>query len=88
MVRAGLALERLPGLPFSDNTKGMAKSNSDNTKSRGRPVTTGTGTLIGVRLLDEPLGRVDAWAAKQRDKPSRPEAIRRLVALGLRVKKL
>jgi hypothetical protein len=30
---------------------------------------------------------VDAWAAEQDDEPGRSEAIRRLVELGLRVKK-
>ena len=56
-------------------------------KSRGRPVTTGKGTLIGVRLLDDPLSTLDAWIAKQRDPDlTRPEAIRRLVELGLKVK--
>jgi hypothetical protein len=53
-------------------------------KRRGRPVTTGKGTLIGVRLLDEPLATLDAWIAKQKDADlTRPEAIRRLVELGL-----
>lgn len=64
----------------------MAKSISVITKKRGRPVTTGKGTLIGVRLLDEPLTALDHWIARQQDKPSRPEAIRRLVELGLAVK--
>jgi hypothetical protein len=56
-------------------------------RRRGRPVTTGKGTLIGVRLLDEPLGALDVWIAKQKEPDlSRPEAIRRLVELGLEVK--
>jgi hypothetical protein len=61
-------------------------SNSDNTKSRGRPKTTGKGELIGVRLLGEILQPLDKWIGEQPDpKPSRPEAIRRLVkkALGI-----
>jgi hypothetical protein len=52
-------------------------------RRRGRPATTGTGTLIGVRLLEEPLAAVDKWAVQQADGASRPEAIRRLVELGL-----
>jgi hypothetical protein len=66
----------------------MGKSNSVITKKRrGRPVTTGKGTLVGVRLLDDPLATLDAWISKQQDqKPTRPEAIRRLVELGLRSK--
>jgi hypothetical protein len=56
-------------------------------KRRGRPVTTGKGTLIGVRLLDEPLASLDAWIGKQKEPElTRPEAIRRLVELGLTVK--
>jgi hypothetical protein len=56
-------------------------------KRRGRPVTTGLGTLIGVRLLDKPLAAIDAWILKQGEDISRPEAIRRLVELGLKAKK-
>jgi hypothetical protein len=43
----------------------------------------GTGTLIGLRLQPGSLARVDRWAASQKDDPSRPKAIRRLVELGL-----
>jgi hypothetical protein len=66
----------------------MSKSISVITKKRrGRPVTTGKGTLIGVRLLDDPLSSLDAWIAKQKEPDlSRPEAIRRLVELGLKAK--
>jgi hypothetical protein len=66
----------------------MAKSIDVITKKRrGRPVTTGKGTLIGVRLLDDPLSNLDTWIAKQKESDlSRPEAIRRLVDLGLTVK--
>jgi hypothetical protein len=56
-------------------------------KRRGRPKTTGTGTLIGLRLLDAPLAALDEWITRQGEKGlSRPEAIRRLVELGLNVK--
>ena len=47
-------------------------------------MTTGTGTIVGVRMLDSPLAAVDAWIAKQKEPDlSRPEAIRRLVEIGL-----
>jgi hypothetical protein len=66
----------------------MAKSISDNTKKRGRPVTTGKGTLIGVRMLDPQLEKVDEWSRKQKLTPTtRPEAIRRLVEIGLKAKR-
>jgi metal-responsive CopG/Arc/MetJ family transcriptional regulator len=64
----------------------MSKSISDNTKRRGRPVTTGKGTLIGVRILDDPLAKLDEWIARQKEEISRPEAIRRLVEQALRAK--
>jgi hypothetical protein len=66
----------------------MAKSIGVITKKkRGRPVTTGKGTLIGVRLLDDPMSTLDDWIAKQREPGlSRPEAIRRLIEIALRVK--
>ena len=66
----------------------MAKSITVNANKRGRPVTTGTGTIVGVRMLDAPLAALDFWIDKQKEPGlSRPEAIRRLVELGLRVKR-
>ena len=66
----------------------MAKSISVNPKKkRGRPVTTGRGTLIGVRILDDPLTALEGWIEKQQEPDlTRPEAIRRLVELGLKAK--
>lgn len=68
-------------------TKNMAKSNnSDIKKSRGRPAT-GQGTLLGVRLQPDQLAAIDAWTEKQRGEGmTRPEAIRRLIDLGLKAK--
>jgi hypothetical protein len=37
-------------------------------------------------MLDDRIAVLDAWIAKQKPKLSRPEAIRRLVELGLRAK--
>jgi hypothetical protein len=39
-----------------------------------------------VRGHDEFLRPLDEWIAKQKPRPSRPEAIRRLVELGLKAK--
>jgi hypothetical protein len=66
----------------------MKKSISAITKKkRGRPVTTGKGTLIGVRLVDASLATLDHWIESQKEPDlTRPEAIRRLVELGLKVK--
>src|SRR3954447_6597760 len=52
-------------------------------KKRGWPVTTGKGTLIGVRLLDAPLACLDEWIEGQDELDlNRPEAIRRLIEIG------
>jgi Arc/MetJ-type ribon-helix-helix transcriptional regulator len=48
----------------------------------GRPAT-GQIPARSIRLSNELRARIDAWAARQADKPSRSEAIRRLVELGL-----
>jgi hypothetical protein len=54
-------------------------------KSRGRPAT-GVGLQIGARWSPEVLEAIDDWRRKQDDLPGRPEAIRRLVEIGLKVK--
>jgi hypothetical protein len=57
----------------------------DINKSRGRPKTTGLGVPALVRLHPPLLDNLDAWiAAHPEPRPSRPEAIRRLLdeALG------
>src|ERR1700704_968163 len=56
-------------------------------KKRGRPATTGRGTQVGERWHPTELAAIDAWIASSPDKNvTRAHAIRRLVALGLRVK--
>ena len=52
----------------------------------GRPAT-GSDPSRTFRLSDEFIATVDAWAARQDDTPTRSEAIRRLVELGLKAKK-
>jgi hypothetical protein len=54
-------------------------------KKRG-PAPTGKGTQVVVRLQPDPLAALDGWVTKQKDKPTRAEAIRRLVELGLKAK--
>jgi hypothetical protein len=65
----------------------MKRSISVNKKSRGRPKKKGgVHPVTAVRLSPE-LGReVDKWADTQADTPTRSEAIRRLVELGLKGK--
>lgn len=48
----------------------------------GRPAT-GRDPVRAIRLSDEFLAKVDLWLRKQGDRPSRSEAIRRLVEAGL-----
>ena len=55
-------------------------------KKRGPPAT-GKGVQVVVRMQPAPLAALDAWVAKQKDQPSRPEAMRRLVEIGLKAKK-
>jgi hypothetical protein len=65
----------------------MGKSIKGTTKKRrGRPATTGKGTQIGMRWQSPELSAIDSWMEKN-NVASRPEAIRRLVEIGLRTKK-
>jgi hypothetical protein len=54
-------------------------------RSRGRPAT-GRGEGVLVRFQPDGLDAVDAWIAKQTGVLTRPEAIRRLVEIGLKAK--
>ncbi|MBR0693454.1 hypothetical protein JQ553_09520 [Bradyrhizobium lablabi] len=67
----------------------MTKSVRDSKKSgskMGRPRTTGPGQPQVVRMHDDQLAGIDDWIVEQGIKISRPEAIRRLVEIGLRAK--
>ncbi|HZR88393.1 MAG TPA: hypothetical protein VFB02_16415 [Bradyrhizobium sp.] len=55
-------------------------------KGRGRPPTGGRREGVLVRFEADQFKALDTWIAKQVDPPSRPEAIRRLVELGLKAK--
>jgi hypothetical protein len=55
-------------------------------KKRGLPPT-GKGEPIMVRVQPDLLEKLEAWSAHQDDRPSRPEAIRRLVEQALEKKK-
>jgi hypothetical protein len=55
-------------------------------KRPGRPAT-GQDPVTAIRLSAELRASVDAWGAKQDDEPGRSEAIRRLVEIGLKVRK-
>ena len=57
----------------------MARSPRLKLKRRGRPKTTGKGTLIGVRLHRADLADLEHWISRQTEKHTRPEAIRVLL---------
>lgn len=57
----------------------MSKSTTLITKKRRGPAPTGQGKMIGVRLHADILDPLDTYIASQPDKPSRPEAIRRIL---------
>jgi hypothetical protein len=64
----------------------MAKTSVVPKKRRGPPPT-GKGIQVGERWHPSELAAIDAWIAASNDKTlTRAHAIRRLVALGLRVK--
>lgn len=68
---------RISGATKSRENPGAIKS------EKGRPPT-GPGTPVNTRFDDSELGRIDRWRLAQKDKPSRPEAIRRLVDHALK----
>ena len=63
----------------------MAKQTVLAKKRRGPPPT-GKGVQVVVRMQPAPLSALDAWLAEQPDQPTRAEAIRRLLEIGLKVK--
>src|SRR5262249_15330714 len=52
-------------------------------RKKGSRQTTGHDPLMTIRFSSELRQSVDAWAAKQSDKPAQPEGIVRLIELGL-----
>jgi hypothetical protein len=63
----------------------IPKSRGGRRPGAGRPAT-GKDPVRAIRLSDEFLEKVDAWAVAQTDDPGRSEAIRRLVERGLKGK--
>ncbi|OIM94685.1 hypothetical protein BLN97_09455 [Bradyrhizobium elkanii] len=59
--------------------------NSAKKSRRGRPAV--DSEAVNVRMTVDALQNLDDWRRKQEDLPGRPEAIRRLVELGLKAKK-
>lgn len=67
---------------YRDNMKkSVAIESPMNAKPRQRATT--TGTLVGTRFQATLLEAIDSWRKDQTDLPTRPEAVRRLVELGM-----
>jgi len=52
----------------------------------GRPAT-GKDPMMALRMSPDIRAEIEAWASQQDGQPSRSEAIRRLVELGLKAKR-
>lgn len=63
----------------------MATISSAKKTRVGRP--TVDTEAVNVRMPRQQLDAIDAWAADEPDDPGRPEAVRRLVDLGLKAAK-
>lgn len=75
----------LAARPFYDIPNFMPKSIRDIPKKRGRgrPKTTGRGEGVLLRLHQPQIEAIDQWIVRQDNDFSRPEAIRRLLAIAL-----
>jgi hypothetical protein len=60
---------------------GLSGTHNDRVENLSR-----IGPQIGVRVDEDFLKLIDEWRRKQDDVPTRPEAIRRLVEIGLKAK--
>jgi hypothetical protein len=65
----------------------MLSDSKNSQPNIGRPPTTGPGQPQVVRMHDDQLAAIDDWIEKRGTRISRPEAIRRLVEIGLKAKK-
>jgi len=64
----------------------MKKPTRKPAKTQQKPRPKETGDPVLVRVQPELAGQLDDWRRKQEDIPGRPEAIRRLVEVGLTVR--
>jgi hypothetical protein len=62
-----------------------SRINNVKKSKRGRPAV--ESEAVTVRMVADALKSVDDWRRNEADLPGRPEAIRRLVEIGLRAKK-
>jgi hypothetical protein len=84
-VRAGAEVTTFPSVRKCANTVFAMMQETVITKKRRGPAPTGKGTLVGVRLQPDDLAALDDWIDGKPDpKPSRPEAIRTILAKWLK----
>jgi hypothetical protein len=76
-------VENLVRRPNLCNHAIMISDDMQSKNARGRPAT-GISPSVGVRIPPTELALIDRWRAAQPGIPSRPEAIRQLVAIGLK----
>jgi hypothetical protein len=75
-------------LAYCDITAIVTEQENVISQKRRGPAPTGKGTPVLVRLQPKQLAALDVWIKRQpKPKPSRPEAIRRLIELALAAKK-
>jgi hypothetical protein len=67
------------------NTEMAKESITVTPKKRGRPAT-GQDPVLTVRLPPSTRSAIEKWAKQQKDRPSRSEAIRRLIEIALATK--
>lgn len=72
----------VPRAAYFRYTKNVAESRKP-VRKRGRPAT-GRDPLVTFRLPAEAIAGIEAWSRQLPDKPSRSEALRRLVDLGMK----
>jgi hypothetical protein len=70
-----------PAILWHHKTMKPSRINSAKKARRGRPPV--ESEAINVRMALDAIKSLDAWRRQQEDLPGRPEAIRRLVAIGL-----
>ncbi len=85
VVRAGVGATTFPSARYRAITVRMWMQETLLAKKRRGPAPTGKGTQIVVRMHPDQLGPLDAWIEAQPEpKPTRPEAIRRIVDATLK----
>jgi hypothetical protein len=82
-LRQDHGLDGAHGKHHSAQGENMTSSQKLQRRRPGRPLSTGGGIFIGVRILPQLLIRIDEWRKAQRVPPSRPAALRHLAEVGL-----